>query len=149
MAKLQFKTTINAPAEKVWDIMLQDETYREWTEEFNPGSYYEGGWEMGDKIRFVGPDENGNEGGIVGKITQSRKPEYVEITYTGVIVNGVEDTTSPEIQVWIGAKEAYTFEEENGVTNLTVDLEIEDSEKDMFEEMWPRALVKLKEICER
>lgn len=34
--KLHFTITINAPKEKVWDTMLQDTTFREWTAPFNP-----------------------------------------------------------------------------------------------------------------
>jgi uncharacterized protein YndB with AHSA1/START domain len=44
--KLHFATTINAPKEKVWDTMLQDATFRQWTALFNPNgsSWYEGDW---------------------------------------------------------------------------------------------------------
>ena len=43
MEKLHFSISIKAPKEKVWDTMLNDVTYRQWTSVFNPpGSYYEG-----------------------------------------------------------------------------------------------------------
>ena len=37
MQKLNFKIDINAPKEKVWSTMLEDKTYREWTDSFSPG----------------------------------------------------------------------------------------------------------------
>ncbi|MEX2593834.1 MAG: hypothetical protein WD426_13755 [Anditalea sp.] len=37
--KLHFSKRINAPKEKVWDTMLKDETYREWTSAFTEGSH--------------------------------------------------------------------------------------------------------------
>src|SRR5688572_4275671 len=69
MQKINFSTTINAPRDVVWDTMLKDATYREWTSAFNPhGSWYEGSWEEGSTIRFLGPDENGQVGGMVSRI---------------------------------------------------------------------------------
>jgi uncharacterized protein YndB with AHSA1/START domain len=65
MQKLHFSVSINTPKEKVWDIMLGDRTYREWTKVFNPsGSYFEGSWDQGSKILFLGTDpETGKMGG--------------------------------------------------------------------------------------
>lgn len=53
MKKLHFSIQIKAPKEKVWQTMLDDPTYRQWTRVFMPGSYFEGAWEEGSKIRFV------------------------------------------------------------------------------------------------
>lgn len=52
MEKIELKTFIKAPREKVWDIMLSNATYREWTSAFNPGSYFSGSWEQGSQILF-------------------------------------------------------------------------------------------------
>ena len=54
MQKLHFSIVINAPKKKVWHAMLDDKQYREWTEAFNPGSYYKGDWSKGSKILFLG-----------------------------------------------------------------------------------------------
>jgi len=42
MKTLTFEVVIRAEKTKVWNLMLQDKTYREWTGEFHAGSYYEG-----------------------------------------------------------------------------------------------------------
>ena len=39
--------------------MLADDTYREWTSAFHPGSYYKGDWSEGSKILFLGPGDDG------------------------------------------------------------------------------------------
>jgi len=57
MQKLHFTQHINAPREKVWDIMLSDTTYREWTKPFNAGSFYEGSWDEGSDIKFLGVND--------------------------------------------------------------------------------------------
>ena len=37
MDKLNFSIIINASKEKVWNTMLEDKTYRQWTEAFAAG----------------------------------------------------------------------------------------------------------------
>jgi uncharacterized protein YndB with AHSA1/START domain len=60
MKKLQFKTTINAPAEKVYEAMLgltDKSTYEHWTSAFNPSTFEEVGTRK--QNLFLGTDENG------------------------------------------------------------------------------------------
>ena len=150
MQKLNFSIVINAPVAKVWNTMLDDKTYRVWTEAFAPGSYYKGDWNKGSKILFLGPGENG-ESGMVSRIKENRKHEYISIEHLGMILNGKEDTSSEEVKAWVGALENYTFKEKNGATELLIDLtgNFADEFAAMFEGMWPAALQKLKELSEK
>ena len=77
MQTLHFSTTIRAPREKVWETMLGDQSYRQWTSVFAPGSYYEGDWNRGSKILFLAPGEGGKVGGMVSRIAESRPPEHI------------------------------------------------------------------------
>jgi uncharacterized protein YndB with AHSA1/START domain len=150
MNKLNFSIFINAPREKVWNTMLEDQTYREWTKAFDPSSHFKGSWEEGSKILFVGSDENGaGENGMVSRIKENRLHEYVSIEHLGILKDGVEDTTSEEATKWAPAYENYTFIEKDGGTELRIDADIDDQYKEMFEGMWPKALENLKEIAER
>lgn len=130
--------------------MLEDATYREWTESFNPGSYYQGDWSEGSKILFLGPNPDGSagEGGMVAYIRENRPYEFISIEHAGFVKNGVEDTTSEEVKKWTPAYENYTFTEKDGGTEVSVDMDIAEEYKAMFEEMWPKALERLKEIAE-
>lgn len=148
MQTLHSEISINAPREKVWDIMLGDETYRKWTEPFSSGSYYKGSWEQGSKILFVGPGESG-ESGMVSRIKENRHPEFISIEHVGIVMNGIEDTTSDEAKKWTPAFENYTFTEEGGGTKLSVDLDVAEENMKMFAGMWPKALQVLKELCEK
>lgn len=149
MQKLNFKIEIDAPKEKVWNTMLDDKTYREWTDVFSPGSHYVGSWEKGSKILFLGPNENGILGGMVSRIKENKKHEYISIEHLGVVQGGIEDTTSDEVKQWAGSLENYTFKDLNGRTELLVDMDINDDYKEMFEGMWPKALQKLKMLAEK
>jgi len=151
MQKLHFSIFIDAPKEKVWDTMLGDSTYREWTAAFNPGSYYKGNWEKGSKMLFLGPDpQGGGEGGMVSVVKENRIYDFISVEHLGIVKDGVEDTESLEAKKWSPAFENYTFVEKDGGTELLVDMEFEGDEyKAMFEEMWPKALQSLKELSER
>ena len=148
MQKLHFSTSINAPAKKVWQTMLDDATYRKWTTVFSPGSYFEGSWEKGSRIKFIGPDQQGNLGGITSMIAENRPYEFVSIKHLGVIENGVEDTSSEKVAGWAGAMENYTFKEANGVTEVQIDIDVDDPFVDEFKQMWPKALESLKKLAE-
>lgn len=151
MQKINFSIQINAPKEKVWDTMLNDSTYREWTKPFNSSSCYEGSWEEGSEIKFLGVDKDGNPnaGGMYSRIKTNRPYEYISIEHLGFIVNGVVDTTSEEVKKWTPAFENYTFKEKAGGTEVSVELDIADEHKAEFEKMWPEALQILKELSEK
>lgn len=144
MEKMYFSIVINAPKEKVWKTMLEKDTYREWTEIFSPGSTYEGDWSEGSKILFLAPDETGKMSGMVSKIKENRPYEYISIEHTGE----VEDGKEKEME-WAGALENYTFKEMDGKTELLVDVDTDDEFTEMFQDIWPKALQKLKELAEK
>lgn len=155
MEKLQFNITIDAPREKVWGVLWDDETYRDWTAAFNPGSYavpdskesgYTGNdWREGSKVLFL--DSNGS--GMVSSIARNIPNEYMSIRHLGEVNNGVEDTTSEKVAAWAGAMENYTLKDVNGKTELHVESDITEEYKDMFTKMWPKALENVKRLAEK
>ena len=149
MEKLKFEVDIHAPAQTVWTTMLDDATYREWTSAFNEnGSYFEGEWTRGSEIRFLGPDDKGAVGGMIATVEESRPHEFISLRYLGQIVRGVEDRTSDAAKEFIGAHENYSFTEASGVTTLKVEVDSNDEFAAMFNEAWPVALAKLKDLAE-
>jgi uncharacterized protein YndB with AHSA1/START domain len=152
METLHQSVVINAPREKVYRVMLEDATYREWTAPFNPGgSYYEGDWSEGSTMRFIGPDPKDPTklGGMLAEVAANRPNEFISLRHYGMIQDGVEDTTSDEVKKWTPAFENYTLRDVDGGTEVAVDVDTNEEYKEMFAEMWPKALAKLKEICER
>ena len=148
--KLHFEITINAPVTKVWDMMLAQETYRQWTAAFEPTSYYEGSWEKGSKMKFLGASGSG----MISQIVENIPYKFISTEHLGEIKDGVEDTTSEAVKKWLPAFENYTFTDNGDSTLLQIDMEMGSSEeskqmKEMFEGMWPKALLILKEVCEK
>lgn len=148
MERLHFEIIINSSAEKVYKIMLDEKHFSTWTAEFNPGSHYQGSWEKGSKILFLGPDLQGNMGGMVSRIVENIPCKFVSVEHLGLVENGREVTSGKAIEGWAGALENYTFQENNGKTLLAVDMDSNQEFTAYFSETWPKALNKLKEICE-
>jgi hypothetical protein len=152
MQKLQFQVRINEPSTKVYDVMLgisNKSTYEQWTSLFNPTSTYEGSWIKGSKILFVGIDENGKKGGMVSEIAENTPNRFVSIRHYGLVKDGKEITEGPDVEKWAGSFENYSFDENDGVTSVTVDLETTEDFIDYMNQTYPKALDKLKEVCEK
>lgn len=151
MKKLQFKVSINSPVKKIYDSMLgitNKSTYEQWTSLFNPTSTYEGSWNKGSKILFIGFDEKGEKGGMVSRIAENTPNQFVSIQHYGLVQGDKEITEGPEVEKWANGFENYTFEENNGTTTVTVDLDTTEDFIEYMNEAYPKALSKLKEICE-
>lgn len=149
MKKMHFEIPIRASREKVWNAIVDDKNYREWTNVFSEGSYFEGGWEKGDTIRFLALNEKGKKEGMVSEIAESRKPSFISIRHLGEILGDVEDTTSEAVRKWAPAYENYTLTPVGEMTRFEVDIDAGDQFYDMFNEVWPKALKKLREVAER
>jgi hypothetical protein len=152
MEKLKFTVSIKAAANKVFDVMLgisNKSTYEQWTALFNPTSTYEGSWEKGSKILFVGTDDKGEKGGMVSEISEIITNQFVSIRHYGLVKANEEITQGPDVENWANGNENYSFVENNGITTVTVDLDTTEEFLDYMRQTYPKALDKLKEICEK
>ena len=150
MGELQFEVVIDAPRERVWDNIVNDEPYRKWTTPFMPGSYFEGTWEKGARMRFVVKGENGEVNGMFSEIAESRKPEFLSIVHLGLVKNGKEDRESEEAKKWVSDHENYTLTDLGGRTRFRVEMDNVPMEMEKeFADSWPRALALLKELSEK
>jgi uncharacterized protein YndB with AHSA1/START domain len=145
---LHFKISINASVEKVYQTMLDEKKYIEWASEFNPTSCFKGSWEKGSKILFLGTDKDGNVGGMVSEIRENIPCKYVSIKHLGIYQDGKEIFTGSEVEQWPGALENYSFTDVNGKTMLSVEQDSTQEFASYFTNTWPKALKKLKTICE-
>ena len=94
MEKTKFEISIHASAEKVYSTTIGEGTYAAWTAEFNPTSRFEGSWEKGSKILFLGTDQEGKIGGMVARIKENIPNKFISIEHYGVIGNGKEITST-------------------------------------------------------
>lgn len=145
METKEFKISINAPKEKVWDVLWNDSSYRAWTSVFAEGSHAETDWKKGSKVLFL--DNKGR--GMVSVIAEKIPNEFMSFKHLGEVKDGVEDIISERVSQWAGALENYSLNTVNGKTELTVDMNITDEFIDYFLNTWPKALDKVKELAEK
>lgn len=141
---IHFSEQIEAPVALVWDIMLNDASYRIWTTPFIEGSYFEGSWEEGQEIRFFSPDGCG----LVSRIAVNRPHEYISIEHCGEIIKGVVDTESERVKAWLPAYENYKFNPTAAGTELLIAMDVSAECELYMIDTWPKALYSLKELCE-
>src|SRR5437763_822485 len=120
MQKIRFSTEIASPREKVWQVMLEDASYRQWSSAFQEGSYAVTDWKEGSKARFLTPSGNG----MFSKIVTHRPNEFLSIMHLGIIKDGVEVTDSDEARDWAGARENYTLHESGNRLILAVEMDV-------------------------
>lgn len=143
---LEFTIQINTDKKKVWEVMLDPITYKEWSNAGWEGSSYIGNWVEGENLKFVSPSGEGTVATLV-----SHKPyDFSHAKHVAVLLkDGTEDRESELAKGWVGIHESYTFTEKQGVTTLKVLITSANEWVSMFTAGWPVALKKLKEICER
>jgi len=141
---LSFDVTIAAPRSVVWDKLTASDSYRDWTAAFAPGSHYEGSWDQGAEIRFLAP----NGDGMVSEIAENRRHESIRIRHLGEIAGGQVDRTSERVRAWAPAYETYTFTEAPEGTHLRATVETLADWEGHMNDAFPKALQRLKEICE-
>mgnify|MGYP001552510705 CR=1 FL=1 len=144
MEKLVFKAVINAPRNKVWDILWGDATYPVWTAPFAEGSRVETNWEVGSRVLFL----DANNRGMVSTIAEKVPNEFMSFKHLGDINNGVEDLTSDKVKEWAGSLENYTLTAVDGKTELLVEMDMNEDFKNYFMDTWPKAVDKVRELAE-
>ncbi len=143
MKRLHYSVKINAPKEKVWHVMLDKEGFKKWTSVFAEGSYYEGKWQESERIKFLTPSGEG-----MSSVVEEIKPyKYSSVKHLKGIKDGVEQTQDQSGFTY-PAYENYTFIEENGSTIVKVEVDMADDYVDQMDELFPKALARLKKLCE-
>lgn len=144
MRELIFSADIQAPVQKVWDVLWSDDTYPRWTRFFMEGSYMKSDWKVGGKAVFLDPEGNG----MIATITRLQPPYHVHFSHQGQMIKGVEDTTSKEVKAFNGALEKYDLREEDGGTHLDMSVEVfEDFEKIMTDG-FSKGIAEVKRLAE-
>lgn len=136
---LHFSINIHAPKEKVWDVLWNDASYKEWTFVFFEGSYAESDWNEGSKIRFLTPKGDG----MYGIIKKKAPFEQMVFEHHGEVKAGMEEKKD-----WVNATEAYYLSEHGGITKLDVQLNTTEDFKSYFDNTFPKALEIVKQLSE-
>lgn len=145
MKRLQFDIHIAAPRSQVAAAMLAPASFTEWTSAFGENSRYEGSWEPGSRIRFLGAEGEG----MVAEIAEHQPARFLSIRHLGLFHQGQEDTQSEAVRDWAPCHEDYHWTDApDGGTQLSVRMDCVPAWEAFMTERWPLALARLKSLCE-
>lgn len=146
MKNLFYSTRIKASIEKVWDTMLDFESYKKWAKAFSSESQYDGEWIQGTYIKFIDP----NMGGTKAFIEEMKPLNRIHVKHVAIINKDCsEDTESDIAKNWLGITETYRLKETSGVCQLDIEIHTHEDYVGMFNDGWPNAIRLLKDICEK
>lgn len=145
MRTIKKSIDINAPRDRVWDVLFGDEYTKIWYAEFAEGSHAETDWKVGSKAVFT--DKKGE--GMISRIDANRPNEFLSLEYLGFIMNGKEDYESAGAKSMMGGHETYKLSEKSGHTHLDITSDMGEEYYDSMAKAWDKALMKVKGLAEK
>jgi len=143
MKEVQFVVEIHASREKVWDILWQDETFREWAGIIDPGTFMVGELKEGNEVQFISAENGYGVTSLVEKVTPG---EFLLLRHEADTQDTGKDLREKE---WTGGKESYSLVEKDGITTLTTTFDVPPELEEYFNDAYPKALQRAKELAEK
>ncbi len=147
MKTMKFSTPIKADPDKIWEVLWNDRTYREWTSAFSPDPQYAmpDGLVEGGRVHFL----DGKGQGMYSRIAKLEPSRKLTFEHLGTIKDGRERPEDEEMRKWKGAKESYVIDPNGDGCELKVEVDVADEHAGSFEDMFPKALAKVKQLAEQ
>ena len=142
MKEMQFSIAIDTSKQKVWDTLWNDKTFREWAGLIDPGTYMKGELIKGKEVQFISA-ENGY--GVTSLVEDVVPGDLLVLRHSADTKGEGEQQREKE---WTGGKESYSLVEKDGITTLTATFDVPPQMEDYFQENYPKALQKVKDIAE-
>lgn len=138
--KLVFNIEIEAKPEKVWYFLFDPENYKNWTNVFCEGSYYEGILNQGERIHFLTPSGEG----MYSDVYYIKENSVMCFMHLGELKDFKEVPISDDVESWSGCFELYRLEEIDSKTKLSVEVDVIDKYVDHMNNSFVKALDQLK-----
>jgi uncharacterized protein YndB with AHSA1/START domain len=143
MKEIQFTIEIDAPKEKVWDTLWQDETLRQWAGIIDPGTYMAGELKEGNEVQFISAENGYGVTSLVEKLTPG---EFLLLRHQA---DTQENGRREREKEWTGGKESYSLAAKDGTTTLTAAFDVPPEMEEYFKASYPKALERVKVLAER
>ena len=143
MKKQQFSIEIQAPRTRVWQTLWQDKTFRDWASIIDEGTYMVGELIEGSEVQYISSVSGYGVTSLVEKLTGS---EFVLFRQMADTKDSGEREREKE---WTGGTESYSLAENDGVTTLTVNIDVPPGQEETFKVRFPKALERVKILAEK
>ncbi len=145
METLSYEKIIDAPKQKVWDVLWGSESYSEWTQFFAPGCIMKSDWKIGGKTYFLSAEGEG----MVSTIDSIEEPDQIIFKHLGMVdKDGNEDIHSKEVMEWSGCFEKYILIDFDGKTKLHTEVQVEKEWQDHMNTGFTKGLEIVKNLAE-
>jgi uncharacterized protein YndB with AHSA1/START domain len=142
MKEMHFEIEINAPREKVWSTLWQDETLREWAGLVDPGTYMVGELKQGNEVQFI----SGGGYGVTSLVAELVPNQFILFKHQADTQD--KGSRSRDDQ-WTGGNESYLLTHKDGITTLVMIFDVPPELEQVMSISYPRALKRVKELSEK
>ena len=143
MQKQQFSIEIKAPRERVWNTLWDGKTFRDWANIIDEGTYMVGELKEGNEVQFISSVSGFGVTSLVEKLAQN---EFISFRQMADTKDSGEREREKE---WTGGTESYSLAENEGITTLTVDIDVPPGQEETFRVRFPKALERVKILAEK
>lgn len=143
MKEIQFSIEINASKARVWAILWDDTTFRDWASIIDEGTYMKGVMKEGNEIQFISATSGY---GVTSLIEKLNPNEFVLFRHRADTKESGQQEREKE---WTGGTESYSLTEKNGVTTLIVKTDVPQEQEETFNIRIPKALERIKTLAEK
>jgi uncharacterized protein YndB with AHSA1/START domain len=143
MKEMQFSIEINASKERVWAVLWEDATFRDWANFIDEGTYMKGVMTEGKVIQFIS-DVSGY--GVTDLVEKLNPNEFVLFRHSKDTKDSGQQERDKE---WTGGTESYSITEKNGISTLIVKTDVPQEQEETFSIRFPKALERIKTLAEK
>lgn len=142
MKELEYQITINKPKEVIWNILWDDQTFRDWANNIDEGTYLLGDLIEGNEVQFI---SSVNGYGVTSLVSKFIPNEYILFKHASDTQNTGTETRDKQ---WTGGSESYSLIEKDNQTLLIIRSEIPDELVEYFNNAMPIVLKRIQYLCE-
>ena len=142
MKELEFSIRIDAPRERVWSTLWDDEPFQDWAGCIDEGTYKQGVLAQGSTIEFIWAV---NGYGVTSLIEKLIPGEFILFRHRAYSMDMGRREREPD---WTGGRESYALSEAQGVTSLILRVEVPTEHEETFNRKMPVALARIKVLAE-
>ncbi len=127
----------------VWDTLWEDKTFRDWASIVDEGTYMVGEIKEGNEVQFISSVSGYGVTSLIEKLTPNKFVSFRQIADT-------KDSGEREREKeWTGGTESYSLAENDGITTLTISIEVPPGQEETFKVRFPKALERVKILAEK
>lgn len=141
MEKMKFSIDIEAPRKRVWEVLWDDKTLRDWAGIVDPGTYMLGELKEGNEVQFISAEGYG----VTSLVAKLIPNVYVLFKHRA---DTKDRGSNKRDDQWTGGSESYTLTEDGSITTLVMVFDVPPELEQVMSVSYPKALSKVKELAE-